>query len=935
LTRFTKIIALLFFFSIFLISAAANIKDEKLTYNTIFVDAQNRLWLGTENGLYIWRNATPERVTSDSATIDITSIASFYNFLLLGTRQGELYSYSTDSKELKSLGRFQNEISAIIQSYQCIYIATKGNGYYSITSDRIQNINSQNGLRDDYLYSIYKDKKANIWCASDNGFSILNQAHQPLSFEPNQYLPDKLITCFDIKHDNLFFGTQKGYLCRINLTTLKFETYNRTIWHQAQLNDLIVLDHVICLATEDGAYIIDHKGNLVDMVVKNKPMKKVVADMEGYIWFVGNHILAGSTGEQLIKINHIHHTAVNNVHALYFDQSNSMWFTPDQGLCKYNPATGQLSITYITAPERLIDITAIYQDHTGILWVGTSGDGLYIVDTMTLKSRNIAIDPEMESSAILSINGDHDSLWVCSLNGIWSCLLNKIPYRFQSVEERYHTKKYYVYQVEKDHNNNLWMATDGQGILRIHHDSLENYSAARKIHQKVFFSIEEDGLGQVWFNAYNDGLYCKRGNSVLHLNESNGLLDNDVSSIIKYKNNYLVAASKKGIDLINTHSLAVSHIYFEDERLDEIPEINAIDLDADDRVNIGTNLGILQFYLPTYKTFFLPQIHIEEIVVMGKMTPKTIHNFPHNQNYFRFKIAGIHNSEDKIYYRYKLKGLSDGWNITTDKEIGFPGLNAGNYELVIQAANNPDFLNSTSDNYLFTITKPFWKTIWFLICVSLLCLASIYQYIMYREKRVGHIKQLENATVIAEFESLKQQVSPHFLFNSFNTLMQVIDNDTKEKALEYTQKLSDFYRSLISYRDADLVSLREELKLLDNYIYLQKMRLGNNLNLCLSIDENEKDEIEIPPLTLQLLAENAIKHNVISTATPFEINITCDHEYIIVRNFINKKRNAVEGEKLGLKNIINRYMLFTGLPVIIHHTEILFEVKIPVLKSPL
>jgi LytS/YehU family sensor histidine kinase len=194
------------------------------------------------------------------------------------------------------------------------------------------------------------------------------------------------------------------------------------------------------------------------------------------------------------------------------------------------------------------------------------------------------------------------------------------------------------------------------------------------------------------------------------------------------------------------------------------------------------------------------------------------------------------------------------------------------------------------------------------------------------------VQKLEKEKAIAEYETLKHQVNPHFLFNSFNTLIQVIDED-KEKAIEYTQMLSDYYRSLLSYASVNLVTLEEEFVLLEKYMYLQKMRFGTSLRLQNDCDASLVNEMEIPPFTLQLLAENAIKHTIISTEKPLTICISISHNRLVVSNNLNEKAQKVAGENIGLQNIRNRFRLFSRQEVEIYKTSLIFEVRLPILKS--
>ena len=909
--------------------AISKIAEEKLSANTMFVDTCNTIWIGTDNGLFQWKNTASVRVPL-SITLEISAIDRIGDFLILGTKQGQVYAFCTCQKILTLMGNMNAEISSIQKIKNSLYITSKGKGLFIMTPFNMQLIDTKNGLTDNFLYALSAEKNT-IWVSTDAGIHIISPDNKVRPWGLNSKITDRLVTCFAIRDSFVYCGTQLGDVCKINLRDSSVVLFDNTIWHQAQINDVKILDAAIAIATEKGAFILGVDGHLIETVADKRSVKKIAIDREANIWFCGNQLIANSLGEQLSLIRYIGTNKITDVHALCIDKSNNLYFTPDQGLVKYNEANKVYQQNALTPAAQLIDITSLFVDAFGTLWAGTTGKGLYKIDTATLAWKHISIDSSVETSGILSITGDTEKIWISSLNGVWYSYINKGNYSFKSLEDEYGKKKYFVYQVKKDSKNNVWLATDGQGVLKLSKNLLSTFIPSKTSDANVFYSVDEDADGAIWFNALNDGVYCQRKDSLIHLTQHNGLLSNDILCMAYYCNQYMLAASEHGIDLIDTKNFAVTSFNFESLRMAQTPESNSITSDHLSTAYIGTNIGMLKMYVPSYKTRFTPQAVIENILVMDKNCLKEKNDFGSEENYFRFKIAANLNTDQAIYYRYKLKGLSEQWNHTIDKEVVFPRLNPGKYTFVLQTANNRSFLNSTQDSYAFVIRNPFWKQWWFILLSLLVFSVGAYYYIRFREQRISRVQQLEKEKAIAEFETLKHQVSPHFLFNSFNTLIQVIDED-KDQAIEYTQMLSDFYRSLISYRHVDLVTLEEELTLLDKYIYLQQMRFGDSFQLRTNCDPLQIKQIQIPPLTLQLLAENAIKHNTVSSMKPLLIEIELSDKAIVVSNNINQKISKEAGENIGLLNIKNRFKLFSKQEVVIHKTDERFEIRIPILK---
>lgn len=184
----------------------------------------------------------------------------------------------------------------------------------------------------------------------------------------------------------------------------------------------------------------------------------------------------------------------------------------------------------------------------------------------------------------------------------------------------------------------------------------------------------------------------------------------------------------------------------------------------------------------------------------------------------------------------------------------------------------------------------------------------------------------------SQLQGLKSQVNPHFLFNSFNTLISTIEDDPKNAA-EYATQLSDFFRNVVNQRDKDIISLKDEINSLHTYFYLQQKRYGSNLKCEINISDVQQETYMIPPLTLQLLVENAVKHNAVSKETPLLISLfISDEKYLDISNNINPKINKAGGAGMGLQNIINRYRLLTDTPVKVYNDQEYFIVSLPLLR---
>lgn len=189
-----------------------------------------------------------------------------------------------------------------------------------------------------------------------------------------------------------------------------------------------------------------------------------------------------------------------------------------------------------------------------------------------------------------------------------------------------------------------------------------------------------------------------------------------------------------------------------------------------------------------------------------------------------------------------------------------------------------------------------------------------------------HATDLQKENNIARYTALQNQLNPHFLFNTLNTLIAEIEYDP-QNAVIFTRSLSNVYRYVLQCQDKPLVTLGEEMEFMKAYLFLHEVRLGNCITCNCDISGEDTEQM-LPPLTLQLLVENVIKHNSISTGNPMKIDITVQDGFLTVSNLIHPKKSTASAG-VGLQNLSNRCRLSTGKDICIQDKYGVFIVKIP------
>jgi sensor histidine kinase YesM len=214
-----------------------------------------------------------------------------------------------------------------------------------------------------------------------------------------------------------------------------------------------------------------------------------------------------------------------------------------------------------------------------------------------------------------------------------------------------------------------------------------------------------------------------------------------------------------------------------------------------------------------------------------------------------------------------------------------------------------------------------------LVVISMFYSTSL---IKYWKKAIEKNEELKRENLLAKYESLKNQVNPHFLFNSLNTLSGVVEQKP-EQATDFIKKLSDIYRYVLEQSDKELTSIHDEMKFVEDYIFLSKMRFGEALIFNSVIPANST--ILVVPLGLQMLVENTIKHNIISDDMPLKIEIGIEDGFVLLKNNIQTKTTIVSDKKpQGLENLKKRYAYFSGASIEIINTDSEFIVKLPIIE---
>lgn len=231
------------------------------------------------------------------------------------------------------------------------------------------------------------------------------------------------------------------------------------------------------------------------------------------------------------------------------------------------------------------------------------------------------------------------------------------------------------------------------------------------------------------------------------------------------------------------------------------------------------------------------------------------------------------------------------------------------------------------ENPIFWMLRTSYIAIFISFIVSLIFVAV--GFFQNWKKSLVDAEKFKAEMLMYKYEALQNQINPHFLFNSFNVLSDLVYEDQK-KAVDFIRQLSQLFRYVLDSRDKELVAIREELEFIEAYSYLLQTRFEDKLSISLDFEAREHEMIV--PMTLQLLIENCVKHNEISASQPLHVQILRKGQYIRVENQLQAKSGGTDSIKTGLSNIRQQFRYFTDKEILISQSEHSFAVEVPILK---
>ncbi|MBX3240035.1 MAG: histidine kinase [Chitinophagaceae bacterium] len=832
------------------------------------------------------------------------------------------------------------------------------------------------------VYDMVEDDSTGVyWLATHAGLYRFAPSDKTMSLLRNRPLKEddnntELFVSIRRERNTLWLGSWAGGISTYE--TDKKHWHNFMYAKSAPTNNIVSdlllkpgTDSIFIVTNDKGPGYFDKKRKTFHFIYHAAPnisadFKSIYKDRASNIWIASDRGLIKIWNQSRKFVFHelpVKSSSNNDLYGVGHVYENDdfifygTWFA--DGLQIKNKHTGKLvvlPVDILPGEEKNMLIMDIKRDMKGCLWVLTR-DYMYAFDEKSQKLKKRRQPPLYRKNrsnyfVALAEAGD-GSLWIASLrNGIfvYDKERDSIIRHYTSDNRSSYIPTRHVSSLHRDDNNVMWVGGSG-GFLGYQgkDGNIQQVSVGLR-NAPVIGTIKSLTCtpdNQVWAGT-DVGLLqfsAAEKKPVKMFTSEEGITSDIVNKVYTDKNGEVWCITETALCKLNPAKGTVSN-YGLDEGLDQPSIGNNIHTLQDGVMMISASRGYFLFHPDSLN---VPQ-QPAPIIITSFMT-KGAHRFygedlgkyqkvmlDPSENHFSFEFASIDfNRTGKQRYAYMLEGLDKDWTATYSRYAAYANLSPGDYVFNVRAIGNSGQEFGTTVTLPIHVSGYIYNTGGFRIAAVLAILGIMYLVytIRLRNQRRLFLLQtkagmLEKEKAMIMYDNLKQQLNPHFLFNSLTSLSSLIRINQK-MAGEFLDGLSKIYRYILNNREKELVSLADEVQFSETYIKLQKTRFENALQVNVNIREEYLDT-KIAPVTMQNLLENAIKHNIVTEDEPLMIDIyTNEENQLVVKNNLNKKPFVETSNRQGLKSLQSLYSYFSERGIEIASTEQYFIVKVPLL----
>ncbi len=911
-------------------------------------DARGLLWLGSEKGLFRTDGDRTDPVlrTENDAVLALCAGKEGVFAALAGGVVLRCDGSGCDTLWSDTLYRSNPVRSLILDGRDGIWAGTYGGGVHIWRAGTITRLTAANGLNDAHVNAQSQAGPEHMVIATDQGIAIADlEGRVVAKIGEAQGAPDNLVLALHASDNgHVVAGTDRGGA--FSFSPLHLDEGVRVLdstWAGGAITRIASTagrvwmgvagkGTVVCDLSQGLAY---YRPTDSDQGAGTEVLD-LLLDNDGAVWWCdGSSILRRADVDVLVTPEH-EGVDMRGITAIAPGPENRIAFACGKGVFVHaNTFQEDHRLQHIRLP---VDSTtrpvSLLNEADGTLWTGTFGNGVFRI-LNDGPAQHFAGAPDPMNDNVLSIHARNDTVWFATLNGLYRHTKGPTPAGITTKVSIPGTG--FTYDVLPLMDGAVLVATDGNGVIRVERDGRAHMLPGAAAAHRTFYSLCADDKGHAWACGPSTGIYRVEREGVIAVAAEVGAAMNDVYSLTFFAGRLFVFGDG-GAFLVDPAT----------GRTDEMTgllglrgakgEMNAATKDAQGALWMATEIGLFRLSPGFARRGAGVRASITNVRQGAEELPiGTVADLPADHDFITFRFTGIHyDAPEDIRFAYRLIGTDTLLRTTRDRELTFSHLAPGSYRFEVYAFSGPRVLDAVADSFNFSVAAPWWQRPWTIVLGCVLLALIAFTAVRLRDDRLRARDRMEKAQAEMEREKvrfqmqvLRSQVNPHFLFNSFNTLIGLIE-ETPDKAVKHVEQLSDFFREILQVRDRELIPLRDELRLVDTYFFLEQRRFGERIRLETRVTERSL-RAEVPPLTVQLLVENALKHNRATDPEPLIITITTDGDTLTVTNPFRPREAAARSTGFGIDSIRQRFAAITPRTVSISRENDNFVARLPLI----
>lgn len=809
-----------------------------------------------------------------------------------------------------------------------LHIGTYGQGLFMLSNTRLTHWETKSGLPDDHVNDLDILPNGSVVVATDQGLALCDGERIGEVLGEAQGAPDNLVLSVAVDDDGIVWaGTDRGGVFQWRPGSAAPPESIVQPWKFGAVRHVALAGGMIWAATEeDGPVVIDRAlehGTYREDWHGRAEVLDLLCDADGAVWWCDGSEVLHRADPAILFVPEHEGLDLRGITALCADEQQRIWFATAQGVYEH-VAWFSEERKVKRLPIRIDSrkpVVSLSTSADGTLWAATFGGGVFAYHPDG-SIRTCTTADGLSNDNVLSVRRGRSGMLFATLHGV----SRFIDGRFQ----RLAPSTGFIFDVAEDRDGAIHLAADGRGVLRIAGDSLLRTSAA----EGSYYALHPDADGDLWAIGPGTGFRKLHGCDTCVFGRDLPPFDGDIYALGAVAGR-LVAFGSTGVRALDPRTGATDDVTAAFGMQDITAELNAIATDHSGALWFACSKGLVR--LRPDEAHFDHAVRTSILTIQAGGLPVSVGpeiNLPHDRSTLVVRFTGTHWMDPAaVRFQYRLVGYSDRIVETRDREAAFVSLPPGRYRFQVRG-----FTGSPNDRIAWTelvvvIASPWWRQPWVVALAVLLALVIAYGLIRARDHRIRYRDRMEREQVRFQLDALRSQVDPHFLFNSFNALVELIE-EAPVKAVEHVEQLSTFFRDILHVRERERITLEEELRLLRNYFALEQRRFGDAIDLRVEIG-GEVRQRAIVPLTLQMLVENALKHNVITGGPPFIITVRAASDAVEVRNPLRPRATPPRSTGFGLDSITKRYRALTSRPIEVMRDGAEFIVRVPLIdQSP-